>query len=159
MEASLTDKSGLKLGSAPASLTGTPIAGARVGLKFQKRVSVVVALAASAAAVLTANLLQHDAASSGNSKALAIESYFHKVGSETSFTKVALDEAEDEFDLSTVVGNNTAIVVFNVLQEELDVNNNFDHISLTLTGDATARLAQILYVGDAEYLPAYELDL
>jgi hypothetical protein len=160
MEQFLAEQKGLKLGSAPVSMTDTPIEGARIGLKDQKRVAIVVALAASASAVLSVTLRQHNAATSGTSKNLEVDNaYYHKVGAATAFTKVQPTAKAATYDIVAAVGNNAALVVFEVLQEDLDVNGDFSHVSLNIVGDATARLVAVHYVGDAEYKPAYALDL
>lgn len=160
MEQFLAEQKGLKLGAVPASMNATPIEGARISLKEHRRVAIVCQFAASASAVLTASLKQHDAASGGTSKILEIaNNYYHKVGAATKFTKVEVAVAEDSYDLAATVGNNAAIVVFEVLQEDLDVNGNFDHISVDLVGDATARVIAVSYVTEPEFKPAYSLDL
>jgi hypothetical protein len=160
MEQFLAEQKGIKVGAAPASMTGTPIAGARINMKELKRVAIVCQFAASAAAVLTASLKQHNAASGGTTKELEVtNAYYHKVGSDTKFTKVDVSVAEDEYDLSAIVANNVGIVVFEVLEEDLDVNNNFSHVSVNLVGDATARIIAVSYICEADYKPAYALDL
>jgi hypothetical protein len=159
MEKFLAEEKGLKIGAVPASMNATPIEGARISLKEQKRVAIVIAVAASAAAVLSATLRQHNAASGGTSKNLEIDNaYFQKIGAATKFTKVEPVAKAAVYDLATV-GNNAAIVVFEVLQEDLDVNNDFSHVSVNLVGDATARIVSVNYVADSEYKPAYSLDL
>ena len=160
MEQFLAEQKGLKLASAPVSLTGTPVQGERVSLKEHKRVAVVLQFAASAAAVLEVTLRQHDAASAGNSKDLLVANkWHHKVGAATSFTQLEPSVAAAVYDLVAIVGNNAATVVLEVLQEDLDVNGDFDHVSVVLEGDATARLSAAVYVLDSEYKPAHALEL
>lgn len=161
MEKFLAEEKGIKLGIAPQSVTGTLVNGDRVGLKDQKRVAIVVQLGASTAAVTTFSLQQHDAALGGTSKALSISNaYFHKLGAETSFSKVEVDPAASSYDLSGLAGiANGGVLVFEVLQEDLDVNGGFSHISAHILGDATARVCSAVYVGASEFLPAYELAL
>jgi hypothetical protein len=156
----LAEEKGLKLGLAPQSVTGSYVAGSRISLKDSHKVAVVIAMAASASAVLNVKLEQHDAASGGNTQALAITNhYFHKVGSATEFTKVEVAVAEDIYDLVATVGNNTALVVFEINESDLDVADNFSHISVSVQGDATARIVSAVYVADVDQKPAYSVDL
>lgn len=160
MEMFLCEEKGLKQAIGPSSLVAATINGDRIGLKNLHRVAIVCSFGASASAVLDLSFEQHDAAVGGNSKALLVSNkYYHKVGAATSFTKVEDYTAAPSFDLSALVGNNKAIVVFEILQENLDVNAGFSHISANLLGDATARLIAVDYIGKAELLPAAELAL
>jgi hypothetical protein len=159
MEAFLAEKKGLKQ-VVLASVTGTPVVGARVPMKDLKRVAFVVQVAAAASAVLSATLQQHNAASAGTSKDLSVaNNYYHKVDAATSFTKVVPVAAAATYNLFTIADVDVATFVFEVLQEDLDVNGNFNFVSLNVTGDATARVVGVLAVGDAEYCPAYALSL
>lgn len=159
MEAFLAEKKGLKQGLL-ASVTGTPVVGDRIELKELKRVAIVVQVAAAASGVLSLDIKQHDAAAAGNSKALAISNpIFHKVAAATSFTKVEPVAASAVVDVFALAGADKAIVVIEVLQEDLDVNGDFNHISVDVVGDATARIVAVAYVGDAEFCPAYALSL
>lgn len=157
MEKNLAEEKGLKIGLAPQAIAGAAVAGARIGLEEQHRVAIVVQFAA-AASDLNVALKQHDAASGGTSKILSISNHYYvKKDAETSFTKVEVDPAADNYDVNP--GNVEGVVVFEVLQEDLDVAGDFSHISVELTGTATTRDCSVLYVGKAELLPAYERDL
>jgi hypothetical protein len=157
MEKHLAEEKGLKIGLSNVSVGAGASAGARIGLSEQSRVAIVVQFAA-AASDLNVALQQHDAASGGNSKVLSISNHYYvKKDAETSFTKVEVDPAADNYDINP--GNVEGIAVFEVLQEDLDVAGDFSHISADLTGTATARACSVLYVGKAELLPAYERNL
>jgi hypothetical protein len=159
MEAFLAEKKGLKQGVL-ASVNATPAVGERIELKELKRVAILVQVAAAASAVLSLSLKQHNAASAGVTKGLEIaNAIFHKVGAATSFTKVEPAVASDVVDVFALAGADKALVVVEVLQEDLDVNGDFNYISADIVGDATARIVGIAYVGDAEYCPAYALSL
>lgn len=160
MEQFLAEQKGIKLAAAPQSMNATPVEGSRISLKEHKRVAIAISCAASAAAVLSVTLRQHNAASAGTSKNLEVDNvYFHKIGSATKFTKVEPVAKAAVYALGSDVGNNTAVLVFEVLQEDLDVNNDFSHVSVNIVGDATARIVSAIYVADSEYKPAYALDL
>ena len=160
MEAFLAEEKGLKTGILPQSVTGSTVSGARISLKNLDRVAVAITVADAASAALTATLRQHDAASSGNSKDLSVDNkYYHKSAAETAFTKVEPSAAAAEYDLFALVGEDEGLVILEVLAEDLDVNNGFDHFSVNVAGDATARVVGALYVGEADRLPAAELDL
>lgn len=160
MEAFLAEEKGIKQGIAPQSVTGSTVSGARVPLQDMHRVAVVISVAAAASAALSATLKQHDAASAGNSKDLSVSNlYYHKSGAETSFTKVEPSAAAAAYDLFALIGTDAGVVVLEVLQEDLDVENDFDHISVDVAGDTTARVLGAVYLGESEKLPAYEVAL
>lgn len=153
----LAEEKALKIGLAASSIAAAQVDGARIGVKEQNRIAIVVAFAA-ADSTLNLALEQHNAASSGTSKALKIaNNYYVKKGAETAFTKVEVSTATDSYDINP--GNVSGIAVFEVLESDLDVNADFNYISASLTGTATARVATVLYVGSAEKTPAYLLDL
>jgi hypothetical protein len=155
MEAFLAEKKGLKQ-VVLASVNGTPSVGARVPMKELSRVAFIVQVAAAASDVLTVTLQQHNAASAGTTKVVAISNnYYHKVGAATSFTKVELESAASAYDLEAIAEAAVATFVFEVLQEDLDVANDFNFVSMDVVGDATARIIGIVAVGEAEYGPAY----
>ena len=159
MEAFLAEKKGLKQGLL-ASVTGTPVVGARIPMKNLHRVTFLVQVAAAASAVLSATLQQHDAPTAGNSKNLEIDNaFYHKVDTATKFTKVIPGAKAATYNLFAIADVNVGLFAFEVLQEDLDVNGNFDHVSINITGDATARVIGVVAVGDADRCPAYELDL
>jgi len=157
MEKFLAEEKIVKLGLAPVEVLAVAQAGARISLKESKRIAIVVAFAA-ANSDLSVALKQHNAASGGTSKALEISNHYYvKKGTETSFTKTELSAVEDTYAINP--GNFSGVAIFEVLQEDLDVNGDFSHISAELTGTATGRDCSILYVGASEFLPAYSLDV
>lgn len=157
MEKLLAEHKALKLGVAPVSVAAVAVNGERISMKEMRRVAVVVAFEA-AASDLSVSFQQHDAASGGTSKALVISNHYYvKKGAETKFTKSEVSVAASSYAINP--GNVIGLAVFEILEEDLDVNGDFSHISVDLTGTATARICSAIYVGSAEKLPAYLLDL
>lgn len=126
----------------------TPFAGRRIAMNKGDRVAIVVNMGDSTAAVVTLSLQQHDAASAGTSKALAISNkYFYKTGSvAAAFTQVEPTEAASSYALSTQFAASEGVVVFEVLQEDLDVNNNFSHISINAADTTAAKIGSVIYI-------------
>lgn len=146
MESYLMETSNIKLVSGPAALNGAATTGARVSMAAGERITFVVAVGASTGSTLSFSLKQHNAATSGTTKTLAIkEPVFKKVGAATTFTKVEAPLV-DTLDLSTDYAANAGIVVIEVLQENLDVNGNFAYVSLNLADSVTAKSASILAI-------------
>jgi hypothetical protein len=131
---------------------------ARMTMAKSSRVAIVVELAA-AAVDLNITLKQHDAASAGTTKDLAILSpYYKKVGAATKFTKVVAPEVAQVIDAS--FNGAAGVIVFDVLGEELDCNGGFNHISAVIAQGAVARIACIEFVAhEAHEEPAYKIDL
>jgi len=160
MEAFLAEEYGIKDGIVPQEVSASVVNGERISLENLHRVTVLVSVAATASAALSLTLRQHNAASAGDSKDLSVDNmYYHKVDAASSFTKVEPASAAASYDLFAVADVDKAVFAFEVLAEDLDVNNDFSHFSVDVTGDATARLVHAIYVGPADKLPAYELEL
>lgn len=145
-------------------LNGAATTGARVKLDQSERCSLVLSLASSASAgAVIANLKQHDAASGGNTKALSVaNSYFHKVGAATSFTKVEQSSASDTVDAGATFGTDGGILIVEVLDSDLDVNGGFAWFSVDLDdyADAAGRLAGGVYeLHGLSKQPGYGLDV
>jgi hypothetical protein len=158
MEAFLLEKSNLKVGLAPVDLNTGANPGIRVPMANVQRLIFIIIMGTSTAASVIANLLQHNAASSGTSKALAVANpYFHKHGTATSFTEVVPGSAADTYDISTQFAADGGIAVFEVLAEDLDVNNGFAWVSLSMVDSTAAKLATILVqTGGEGNRPAYQ---
>jgi len=156
MEAYLMEKMNMKQTAIADIHAG--ITGDRISLDGVKRVTFLIAVGAgTAATAFAAGLLQHDAASAGVSKALSISNvYYHKVGLATSFTKVAPSVAANSYDLQVDLGDNVALIAFEVLAEDLDRTNGFSHVSCDLSGAGTGtRQGVIIGIIDDNYKPSY----
>lgn len=139
----------------------TAINSSRVSLKNGQRCSLILHFADSTAAVVTASLKQHNAATSGTTKALEIDNpYYHKVGAATEFTKVQPTAKEDEYDLASLLASEPGVVVFEILSEDLDVDNGFAWVSVNLADTTAAKLTGILaIIRELAYHPGYDQDL
>ena len=161
MESFLMEKANLKQIGEPVDGNTAAITGARVSMASGERLSIVVSMGDSTAALVSFSLKQHNAASGGTTKALSIDNaYFHKVGAATSFTKVEPTSATDAYDLSALFAGEPGVVVFEVLQENLDVQNNFSHVSIDIADTTAAKIISGLYlVGSTKNDPAYSTAL
>jgi hypothetical protein len=156
----LAEGKALKIGVLPVDANTAAITGERISLKEMDRVAIVVQMGDSTGATVDFTLRQHDAASAGNSKDLEVaNAYYHKAGAATSFTKVEPTVASAGYDLSAIFGANEGIVVFEVSEAQLDVENGFSHVSIDIADSAAAKLVSVIYVGQAQKLPAFELAL
>lgn len=134
------------------------ITGDRIAMKGVKRLAVMVQVGAgTAVTAFQVDLQQHDAAAAGNSKALAFDNiYFHKVGAATEFTKVEPTVDASAYDLHSVFGDSAGVVVLEVLAEDLDVDNDFDHVSVDISGAGTGtRQIGVVAIADDNYKPSY----
>ena len=145
----------------PVDLDAAAATGARVALKAGQKLSVIIQMGDSTAAVVTPSFQQHDAASGGNSKALSIaNNYYKKAGSDTSFTKVEVDTAASSFALAADFASQEGIVIFEINTEDLDVNNGFNHVSVNLADTTAAKIGAALYVvSDLRNQPGYSQDI
>lgn len=159
-EAYLLEKVLAKQVAGPVDANTAAITGARFDMKGFDRVAFLVSLAAgTTTSAHLFSLKQHNAASSGTSKAVAVTNpYYHKIGAATSFTKVDVTVAEDEYDLHSILADSASMVVFEVLAEDLDVNNGFRWVSLDIADSGGAQLCSVVAVGhNCKSLPAYEI--
>lgn len=146
MEGLLSEKITFKQVAAPADANSAAVVGARIKLDGGFKVAVAVTMGDSAAAVANFSLLQHDAETAGNSKALEIKNhYYTKVASAKSFTKNEVATATGSFDLSSVFAADEGIVVFEILAEDLDVNNGFAYVSLNIADSTAAKVFAGVY--------------
>lgn len=147
MEAFLAEKVNLKTLTLAVDGNTAAITGGRVSMKGCKRVSLVVQMADSTSALVQFSLKQSNAATSGTTKALSIaNAYYYKADTATFFTKVEPGSATDAYDLSTQFANAEGIVVFEVLAEDLDVNNDFAWVSVDIADTTAAKLLTVLAV-------------
>lgn len=158
MEGYLAEKITFKQVAAPADLNTAAVTGARIKLDKGYRCAVVCSFGDSTAAVTDITLYQHDAASSGNSKVLAVKnSYFYKVASATTFTEVEVTTAASNF-VPVVLAADEGILVFDVLAEDLDRDNDYAWLSVNVADSTAAKVMSALYVvHDVKSVPAYKL--
>ena len=153
----LMEKQNLKI-EAPVDLNTAGLVGARIKMDKGFRLAIAVALGASVGATVSVALKQHNAASGGTTKVLAIDnSYYVKAGlTAAAFTKVVPAVAADTYDLSTTFAAAAGVVVFEVLAEQLDTNNGFAWVSVEIADSVAAKLGAVSYiVHEAKELPAY----
>lgn len=158
MEKFLMEKAVVKSAAGPVDLNTAAVTGGRVNMKNAKRISFIVQLAAGSSTTTHAfTLRQHDAASSGNSKDLSVMNpYYHKIGAATVFTKVQPSVAAAAYDLHTALADSVAIVVFEVLAEDLDIANGYAWASMDIADSGGAQIGAVLAVVDHSFLPAYD---
>ena len=158
MEKFLMEKMIAKGVVGPVDLDAAAVTGARVSMKNAKRVTFVAFLGAgTATAAHLFTLRQHDAASAGNSKDLEVANpYFHKIGAATVFTKVAPTSAAAAYDLHALLANSVALVVFEVLAEDLDIANDYAWVSLNTADTGGAQLGAVIALVDHSFAPAYD---
>lgn len=140
----------------PVDLNTADNTGLRVDMQKFKRVTFIAILAAgTTTAAHSFALKQHTVASSGTPIALSVDNpYFHKIGAATSFTKVQPTVAADTYDLHSLLSNSVAIVVFEVLAEQL--TDGYRYVSLDLADVGGSQLGTILALGhNGSELPAY----
>lgn len=161
MEAFLMEKYNIKQVAGPVDGNTAAITGTRVGMKGYRRIAFVIQLGDSTTALaVTPTLRQHNAASGGSSKDLSVANpYFKKVGAATKFTKVEPTVAAAAYDLTTDFANDEGILVLEVLAEDLDVNNNFSHVSVDLADTGAAKMVSVLAFCEGGAKPIYGTDV
>ena len=143
--------------TAPVDLNTAANTGARVDMKGVKRVTFIAILAAgSSTTAHTFTLKQHTVASSGTPANLSVDNpYYHKIGAATSFTKVdPQGSAAAAYDLHSLLADSAAIVVFEVLAEQL--TEGYRWVSLDTTDSGGAQLGCVIALADADFNPAYD---
>ena len=157
MEAFLMEKANAKVIIGPVDLNTAAVTGARFPVNGYNRISFLIAVAAGTTILSrTFTLRQHNAASSGTSKDLSgTNPYYHKVNAAAVFTKVEPTVAAAAYDFLTLVGDNKALIVLEVLAEDLDVNGDFNYVSVDSADSGAASLGMVLAVGHADSKPAY----
>ncbi len=161
METFLLEKHNVALALVPVDLNDGANTGIRIGMAGKKRITFIVAMGDSTAAVTNFTLNQHDAVSSGNSKALSVlNPYFTKVGyAPESFTKVTPTVAASNY-IPTAFAGDPGLIVFEVLAEDLDVENNYAWVSLSCIDATAAKLGAVIAIASGnDYTPCYGTDL
>lgn len=156
MEAFLLEKLNAAIGLVPVDLNTGANTGLRISMKGVKRITFVVAMGASTAAVTDFTLQQHNAASAGTTKVVATTNpYYHKTSAATVFTKVVPGSAVSNI-VPTAFASLGGLIVFELLAEDLDVENDFAWCSLDIADSTAAKLGTIVAI--AHYVdkkPAY----
>src|ERR1043165_2758258 len=107
----LMEKVNIKPVNVPVDMNSAAITGARIKMNTGDRVAIVCHMGDSSGAAVTFSLQQHDAAESGNSKALSIlNPYYHKKAALTVFTKVEPTVAASSYDLASIFASDEGVV-------------------------------------------------
>lgn len=143
---------------AGTDLNTAAITGARVALSKFDRVCAIISVATSTAAVMSMSLMQHNAASSGTSKALSVKNpYYYRIAGTETWTRVEVDPTADTFDLSTLFNAAAGEIAFEVLGEDLDVNAGFTHFSVNIADSTAAKIgAGFYFLSNPRFGPAYK---
>lgn len=146
---------------APVDMNTAAFVGSRIAMKEGERLAILVNMDTSLAAVVEFTLKQHNAAAAGTSKDLATTTpYFKKIGAATSFTKVELASPTSNFVLSADLAAAKGVVVFEVLASELDVNGDFNYVSIEALDSTAAKLMGVTYVlRNCKHTPPYSIAL
>lgn len=122
----------------PVDLSTAANVGDRISLKnYDRCVFVLLASVGTAGDDPVISAQQHDAATSGNSKALSFTRVRHKVGATDidavgQFTLLK-QSASDSFDTATIDGaENETLIAIEVLASDLDSENGFTFVSFSV---------------------------
>jgi hypothetical protein len=147
MNKQFLEEHSVKLAHLPKDLNGAATTGARIKLDKGERLVIKCAMGDSTAAVATFTIRQHDAASAGTSKDLEINNpYFKKVAAATSFTRVEVDAKTAVYALASDFASQEGVVVFEVLPQDLDVNNDFAWVSVDIANATASKIASTEYI-------------
>lgn len=161
------DKHNIKKAIGPVDASGAAEVGARVSIKENNKITILVDFGTSATGALSkVKFLQHTALVGGVSKKLVVKApYFKKVGAATKFTKViptaeVVLDTDYEINLSTDLDTASGVVVFEIDDCDLDSNGAFTHISVDLADTVNAKLVSVVYIlGDNDQNPPYSKDI
>ncbi len=156
MEKFLAEKFIPKTIIAPVDLNTADNTGLRVDMRNATRCTFIAILAAgttTAAHLFT--LKQHTVTSAGTPADLSVDNpYYYKKASETVFTKVVPVAAAAAYDLHTLLSNNVAIVVFEVLASQL--TDGYRWVSLDIADTGGAQLGNVIAILETEFAPSYD---
>lgn len=143
----------------PVDLNTAAITGNRIKADGCERIIVLCQMGTSTAATVQLTLKQHNAASAGTSKVLAVSNaYYTKAAAATVFTKTELASAQSLFDVSSIFAADAGYLVIEVLPEDLDVNNGFAWFSVDIADSTAAKIAATSYIKyDCDQKPAYSV--
>lgn len=141
----------------PISFSSAQTGNARVDMRNSKRVTFIISVGTSTTATGgTYTIQQSNAASSGTTKVCAVSNpYYTKIGAATSFTRVDPGSATSLYDLFASIGDSAAVVVIEVLAEDLDVEGGFGWVSLDTGAAGVAKLGSVVALVDHDLKPAY----
>lgn len=155
-ECSLLEQRNVKVLSAGADLNAAATVGGRVSMKNTERLSILLIVGTSTGAAVTLSLVQSNAATGGTSKPLNIISpYYFKVDPATVFTRVEAPGV-DTVDLSTQFAAASGVIGFEVLAEDLDVNNGFSYVQLNIAKTTAAKQGIVLALAEQRQWPSYQ---
>lgn len=159
MEAFLLEKMNGANGLVPVDLNTGANTGLRISMKGNKRITFLVNMGASTAAVTDFTLQQHNAATAGTSKALSVANpYFKKTSAVTVWTKVVPSAAASNFvptDFASLAGQ----IAFEVLAEDLDVEGDFAWASLDIADSTAAKIGSVVAIVEPKSKPGYAVAL
>lgn len=156
----LAEDKALKQAFLPVDLNAAAVTGERINIGKGHRLAIVLTMGDSTGAQVRPTLRQHNAATAGTSKDLEVaNAYFHKAGAATVFTKVEPTAAAALYNLDSIFGDAEGIVVFEVLAEDLDVNNGFEFVSVDLADSGAAKVGAGIYVLEPREKSAHEVAL
>jgi hypothetical protein len=133
--------------------------GSRVSMANAKRVTFIVDVGVGTSTSAHKVILQqHDAATAGTSGDLEITNpYYKKINTATEFTKVDVRTATATYDLHSVLADYKAIVVFEVLAE--DLTDGYGWVSVN-TGAATGtQSGVVIAIVEPDFKPGYEQEV
>lgn len=159
MEAFFLEKYNVAMGLVPVDLNAGANTGLRISMKGNKRICFLVTMADSTAGVTDFTLNQHNAASAGTSKVLAVANpYYKKAAAATTWTKVVPTSAASNY-VPTDFANEPGMIAFEVLAEDLDVEGDFAWVSLDMIDATAAKAGAIIAIADPKNRPGYAIAL
>lgn len=154
MEKFLGEDKAIKSVVDPQSIA-TAKTGARVKVVNVKRVAFVVDVGAGTSTTAHSFVLkQHDDPTAGNSHDLEVANpIYHKIGAALKFTKMNVDVATATNDLHSLIGQDKALVVIEVLSENLRADCKW--VSLDVGAAGGTQVGAVVALVDHEFKPAY----
>lgn len=154
MEKFLCEDKAIKSVVDPQSIAGGAT-GSRVKMVNVKRVAFVIDVGAGTSTDAHSFVLkQHDDPAAGNSYDLPVANpIFHKVGAATEFTKIDVETATASNDLHSVLAQDKAVVVIEVLSENL--RQDCKWVSLDIAATNGTQVGAVIALADIEFKPAY----
>lgn len=150
-----TEKHAIKKGLASQDVSGGAESD-RISLKECLKLTALVRLETGIATDCQVTLRQHDAAAGGNSKDLlsTIPHVYRVDGSD--HVKVEADSvaAKDVAALDTAAG----YIALQVDPSDLDVNADFNHISVSISDPGAARIASVTYLCETKCEPGHDVN-
>lgn len=141
----------------PVDWNTAAVTGGRIDMKDLEKVIFIITLnSATSRTAVTVDLDQHTVASAGTPAALSVSNkYYHKVGAATVLTEVEPTVAADTYDLTTLVGDNKAIVIMEV--HSSDLTEGYRWVSMNSADSGAAGIGSVMALGVAKLKPAAAL--